>query len=138
MPKVSPVDHDRDASAAERQADLPEIARATEERSTDAAREGARPGRGAASAAADTLATARRSGEATADAGRMLVETLGEQARHNMQAAAALARAVKWTDVVDLQRDFIGGSVERMHRFGECYRQLLWAGTTAAPVAFKP
>lgn len=177
MPKISQVDDDRDISAPERQADLPEVARTTDERSADAARGGVRLVRAAAGAgagagetarrsveatveagqglveslgeqalndtraaggaAADIREAARRSAEATADTGRMLMEILGEQTRHNMTAAAALARAVNWTEVIDLQRDFIGGSLGRMNRFGECYRQLLWRGTTASPFAFR-
>ena len=60
------------------------------------------------------------------------MEVLSEQALHNLQAATALARAVTWKEVSDVQKDFIGGSIGRMSRLGELYQQYFQAGDLRA------
>ena len=115
MPKIAQDDVNRDDITSEGKADLTDATREAGERAADAARESARIVR---ATAAETRETALHSAEAAADAGRMFVEILGEQARHNMQTAGALAQAVNWSEVADVQRDFIDDSVARMSRLG--------------------
>lgn len=54
---------------------------------------------------------------------RMFVDLLAEQARHNMDAAAALGRSMNLIALAKVQREFIAGSFERMNKLGERYRE---------------
>jgi hypothetical protein len=63
-----------------------------------------------------------RSAEGAAELGRLWVDLLGEQARHNLEVATALGRAVRWDEVLQTQAEFVRVSLER---FGELNRRYL-------------
>ena len=87
------------------------------------AREGLDVVRGAAGAAAETgREAAGRSAEGAAELGRLWVDLLGEQTRHNLEVATALGRAVRWDEVIEAQAEFVHVSLER---FGELNRRYL-------------
>lgn len=99
----------------------------------DAARTG-RAG-GEASRAAET-GTGQRA-RPTSDGARMesaprpdnpVLEILGDQTRHAIEAALALGRARSLTEALQVQSDFIGESFGRLGRMNECYLTLLRPG----------
>src|SRR5689334_11020456 len=55
--------------------------------------------------------TAHRSAEATAELGRLFVELLGEQTRHNMEVATAFGRVANWGEIARLQGEFVRDSL---------------------------
>jgi competence ComEA-like helix-hairpin-helix protein len=63
-----------------------------------------------------------RSAEGAAELGRLWVDLLGEQTRHNLEVATALGRAVRWDEVIETQAEFVRVSLER---FGELNRRYL-------------
>lgn len=65
--------------------------------------------------------------------GTSMAALLGEQARHAMEAATALGRARTLTEVVRVQSDFIGGSVQRAGRMNERYLAFVRSGMTSLP-----
>ena len=131
MPKIAQAEAGREASASGRNlANLAEVTRETREKAADAAHEGERLVRATADAAAEQRETARHSAETTAEAGRMFMDMLTEQAQHNMQAAAALSRAVDWSQVAEIQRDFFSGSFARASQLAHFYRQIFQVGTS--------
>jgi competence protein ComEA len=65
---------------------------------------------------------AGRAAEGAAELGRLWVDLLGEQTRHNLEVATALGRAVRWDEVVQAQGEFVRVSLER---FGELNRRYL-------------
>ncbi len=60
--------------------------------------------------------TAQRSAEATAELGRLFVELLSEQTRHNLEVATAFGRVANWGEIARLQGEFVRASFERMNR----------------------
>jgi competence ComEA-like helix-hairpin-helix protein len=88
-----------------------------------AAREGTEIVRRVFGAAAETeREVAGRAAEGAAELGRLWVDLLGEQTRHNLEVATALGRAVRWDEVVQAQGEFVRVSLER---FGELNRRYL-------------
>jgi hypothetical protein len=87
------------------------------------AREGLEAVRGTAGATAEAeREVVGRSAEGAAELGRLWVDLLGEQARHNLEVATALGRAVRWDEVLQTQAEFVRVSLER---FGELNRRYL-------------
>ena len=87
------------------------------------AREGTEIVRRVFGAAAETeRETVGRAAEGAAELGRLWVDLLGEQTRHNLEVATALGRAVRWDEVVQAQGEFVRVSLER---FGELNRRYL-------------
>lgn len=123
----SSKDHE---SSAERGADnLTRIARSNIQHGADAAREGIERARTSATATAETeRQTVQQSAKGSAELGHTLVDLLGEQARHNMQVATAIGRAVNWAQVAEIQRDFLTESFKRMNHLGESYRGMMQVG----------
>lgn len=66
-----------------------------------------------------------------------ILEILGDQTRHAIEAAAALGRARNLTEVVQVQSDFIGESFGRMGRMNECCLALLSRGMMSLPSASR-
>ncbi len=62
-----------------------------------------------------------------------LLDILGDQTRHAMEATTALGRARNLGEVVQVQSDFLSGSFGRMGRMSEGYLALLRSGMTALP-----
>src|SRR3954451_14220035 len=69
--------------------------------------------------------TAQRSAEATAELGRLFVELLGEQTRHNMEVATAFSRSADWGEIARLQGEFVRTSFERMNRLNGRYLEIV-------------
>jgi Helix-hairpin-helix motif/Phasin protein len=91
-----------------------------------AAREGTEIVRTIFSAAAETeREVAGWSAEGTAELGRLWVELLGEQTRHNVEVAAALTRAVRWDEVARAQGEFVRASLERLHELNRRYLEIV-------------
>src|SRR3954447_8077371 len=87
------------------------------------AREGVEVVRRVFGAAAETeRETVGRAAEGAAELGRLWVDLLGEQTRHNLEVATALGRAVRWDEVIEAQAEFVRVSLER---FGELNRRYL-------------
>ena len=68
--------------------------------------------------------TARQSAEGTAEIGKLWVELLDEQTRHNLQVATALGRAVNWEEIIQVQSEFMRSSFERMNQLNSRYLEL--------------
>ena len=102
------------------------------------AREGLDVVRGAAGAAAETgREAAGRSAEGAAELGRLWVDLLGEQTRHNLEVATALGRAVRWDEVVQAQGEFVRVSLERLHELNRRYLEIVQGMMEAAPAAVE-
>ena len=69
--------------------------------------------------------TAQRSAEATAELGRLFVELLSEQTRHNMEMATAFGRVANWGEIARLQGEFVRASFERMNRLNGRYLEVV-------------
>ncbi len=69
--------------------------------------------------------TAQRSAEATAELGRLFVELLSEQTRHNMEVATAFGRVADWGEIARLQGEFVRASFERMNRMNGRYLEVV-------------
>jgi len=102
------------------------------------AREGLDVVRGAAGAAAGTgREAAGRSAEGAAELGRLWVDLLGEQTRHNLEVATAFGRAVRWDEVVQAQGEFVRVSLERLHELNRRYLEIVRGMMEAAPAAVE-
>src|SRR4051794_12938639 len=85
--------------------------------------------------------TAQRSAEATAELGRLFVELLGEQTRHNLEVATAFGRVANWGEIARLQSEFVRESFERLNRLNgrylEVVQDMMRATVSAAEQARK-
>ena len=93
--------------------------RRTVERTAEVASAAARDGAEAAGRAAGGLAeageaAAARSGEAAGGLGQLFAELARDQARANVEALRALARARTWGEALEVQGGFLRGNVGRM------------------------
>jgi competence protein ComEA len=127
-------------------------ARETAERTADAAastlRSTVETGRGAAKAGAEAASStaqgglqlvqrtagamsevqreaARQSTEGTAELGKLWIELLNEQTRHNLAVAAALSKAVDWEEVVRVQSEYMRGAIERANELNRRYLEIV-------------
>lgn len=69
--------------------------------------------------------TVQRSAEATAELGRLFVELLSEQTRHNVEVATAFGRTANWGEIARLQSEFVRASFERMNRLNGRYLEIV-------------
>src|SRR3954451_6771912 len=100
------------------------------------AREGVEVVRRIFGAAAETeRETVGRAAEGAAELGRLWVDLLGEQTRHNLEVATALGRAVRWDEVVDAQAEFVRVSLERLHELNRRYLEIVQGMVEVAPAA---
>ena len=76
--------------------------------------------------------TARQSTEGVTEIGKLWVELLNEQTRHNLQLAATLGRAVNWDELFQLQGEFVRASFERLNQLNSRYLEVIQAMTRAA------
>jgi hypothetical protein len=88
-----------------------------------------------AAAEPDRLAEAASGGRPEAAA--TLLEIVGDQTRHALEAATALARARNLTEVAQVQSDFLGGSLARIGRLNERTLALLRSGLTSLPTTSR-
>jgi competence ComEA-like helix-hairpin-helix protein len=125
-----------------------ETAQRTAEVTTSAVRSATEVGRGAAEAGAETASrvarsglqlvqrtagamteaqreTARQSAEGTAELGRLWLELLGDQTRHNLAIATALSKAVDWEEVARTQSEYMSASLERMNQLNSRYLEII-------------
>jgi hypothetical protein len=101
-------------------------------------REGVEVVRRVFGAAAETeRETVGRAAEGAAELGRLWVDLLGEQTRHNVQVAAALSRAVRWDEVVQAQGEFVRVSLERLQELNRRYLEIVRGVVEAAPAAVE-
>jgi hypothetical protein len=133
MIKIAHLETNDDNSAAERTTGkLSKVAGETVDRAADATRATIDVARTKAEGAAEEQQEImRRSVGESADVGRMFMDLLAEQTRHNMEAALAIGRAVNWTGVAEAQRDFVTGSLARMSQINQRYREIIQNGFTA-------
>jgi len=102
------------------------------------AREGTEIVRKVFGAAAETeREVAGRSAEGVAELGRLWVDLLGEQTRHNLEVATALGRAVRWDEVVQAQGEFVRVSLERLHELNRRYLEIVQDMMEATPAAVE-
>src|SRR4051812_14803434 len=100
------------------------------------AREGTEIVRRAFGAAAETeREVVGRSAEGAAELGRLWVDLLGEQTRHNVRVAAALSQAVRWDEIAQAQTEFVRVSLERLQELNRRYLEIVRVMTEAAPAA---
>jgi hypothetical protein len=103
---------------------------------TAAASQGADVVRRAFGVAAETeREVAGRSVEGAAELGRLWVDLLGEQTRHNVRVAAALSQAVRWDEIAQAQTEFVRVSLERLQELNRRYLEIVRVITEAAPAA---
>ena len=69
--------------------------------------------------------TARQSAEGTAELGKLWLELLGEQTRHNLAVATALSKAVDWEEMVRVQSEYLRASIERMNQLNSRYLEIV-------------
>ena len=101
-----------------------------------AAREGTEIVRRVFGAAAETEREALgRAAEGTAELGRLWVDLLGEQTRHNVRVAAALGQAVRWDEVAQAQSEFVRASLERLQELNRRYLEIVRGMVEAVPAA---
>ena len=86
----------------------------------------------AAVAETDRLARAA-SGNGANEAVTSLLDILGDQTRHAIEAATALGRTRTLTEAAQVQSDFLSGSFGRVGRLSEGYLALLRSGMAALP-----
>ena len=60
-----------------------------------------------------------------AELGRLWVDLLGEQARHNVRVAAALSQAVRWNEVAQVQGEFVRAGLERLQELNRRYLEIV-------------
>ncbi len=80
---------------------------------------------------------ARQSTEGTAELGKLWIELLNEQTRHNLAVAAALGKAVNWEEVVRAQSEYMRESIERMNQLHGRYLEIVRSMMTAAASTAK-
>jgi competence protein ComEA len=107
-----------------------EQAKATGERAAETARQttetAAREGRRMFGAAVETeREVVSRSAEGAAELGRLWLDLLGEQTRHNLEVATTFGRAVRWDEVVQAQSEFMRASFERLGELNRRYLALV-------------
>ena len=88
---------------------------------------------GAAAVAETDQRAQPRSGEKLEVAATSVLEILSDQTRHSFEAATAVGRARNFSEVAQVQSDFIGGSFARMGRLNESALALLRSGMTSLP-----
>jgi hypothetical protein len=66
-----------------------------------------------------------RSAEGVAELGRLWMDLLGEQTRHNLEVATALGRAVRWDEVLQAQGEFARASLERLNELNRRYLEIV-------------
>src|SRR5690348_10526408 len=102
------------------------------------AREGTEIIRKAFGAAAETgREEAGRVAEGAAELGRLWVDLLGEQTRHNLEVATALGRAVRWAEVIEAQAEFVRVSLERFGELNRRYLEIIRGMAETVPAAAK-
>jgi hypothetical protein len=79
--------------------------------------------------------TARRLRKGAAETGQLVFELLDEQIRHNLAIATVLGRSTNWDGITQVQADFVGTSLERIHLFTTYSLDLLWSAMTSGPSA---
>ena len=100
------------------------------------AREGVEVVRRAFGAVAETEREAvGRSVEGAAELGRLWVDLLGEQTRHNVRVAAALSQAVRWDEVAQVQGEFVRAGLERLQELNRRYLEIVRGMLEAVPAA---
>jgi competence ComEA-like helix-hairpin-helix protein len=103
---------------------------------TAAASQGADVVRRAFGVAAETeREVAGRSVEGAAELGRLWVDLLGEQTRHNVRVAAALSQAVRWDEIAQAQTEFVRVSLERLQELNRRYLEIVRGVAEAVPAA---
>lgn len=84
---------------------------------------------------------AQKSAEGTAELGRVLVDMLNQQTRHNLETFNALtqavdwdrvAKAVDWDQVVQIQSEFVRVSLDRAAQITQRYLEISQAVVTSA------
>jgi hypothetical protein len=96
----------------------------------------ARAAGAAAVAETDRLARDASGGSPEGDA-TSIMEILGDQTRHSLEAATALGRARSLAEAAQVQSDFIGGSFGRIGRLNERYLALLRGGMMSSPSSVR-
>jgi competence protein ComEA len=141
-------ERERTKAAQEAERSARETAERTTEAAASALRSAVETGRGATKAGAEAASsaaqgglqlvqrtagavsevqreTARQSAESTAELGKLWLELLGEQTRHNLTVAAALGKAVDWEEVVRVQGEYMRSSMERMSQLNSRYLEIV-------------
>jgi helix-hairpin-helix protein/phasin protein len=78
---------------------------------------------------------AGRAAEGAAELGRLWVDLLGEQTRHNLEVATALGRAVRWAEVIEAQAEFVRVSLERFGELNRGYLEIIRGMAETVPAA---
>jgi hypothetical protein len=127
--KATDATTDNVAEIGNRTAD---VAREATDRVEDTARRGFQTVQRTAGAALEVeRAVARRSAEGAGEVGQALAELVKEQARSNVEAFQALARAVDWDQVVRVQGELLRASLERAAEFNRRYFEVVQAVMTS-------
>jgi competence ComEA-like helix-hairpin-helix protein len=77
-----------------------------------------------------------RSAEGVAELGRLWMDLLSDQTRHNLEIATSLGRAVRWDEVLRTQSEFVRASLERLNELNRRYLEIVrgMTETTSAAV----
>ena len=142
------AERERTKAAQEAERSARETAERTTEAAASALRSAVETGRGATKAGAEAASSAaqgglhlvqrtagavskvqrettRQSAEGTAELGKLWLEMLGEQTRHNLAVATALSKAVDWEEVIRVQGEYMRSSMERMNQLNSRYLEIV-------------
>jgi len=126
---------DHAAEQGERTAD---VTREAAERTGAVARHGLHVAQRTAEAAGEVQReVAQRSSEHTTELGRVLVDLVQEQTRHNLETLSALASAVDWDRVLRIQGEYLRVSLERGAQLTRRYLEASQAVITATANSAK-
>ena len=115
-----------------------EVARGAAETGARVISTTAREGLQAVARTADAVGEVEHEGlSRSAELGRLWVDLLGEQTRHNLEIASTLGRAVRWDEVVQVQSDFMRASFERLGELNRRYLEIVQAMMETSSTAIE-
>ena len=124
--------------AAEQGKRTADVTREAAERTGAVARHGLHVAQRTAEAAGEVQReVAQRSSEHTTELGRVLVDLVQEQTRHNLKTLSALASAVDWDRVLRIQGEYLRVSLERGAQLTRRYLEASQAVITATANSAK-
>jgi hypothetical protein len=138
MTKVANAERTHGYAAERHDTTYEKLAYAKTGRATDATRATIRHAETEAlRAAGDQQEILRQASEKSVGTSRILVDLMAEQTRQNRHAVGAIGRAVNWSDIGEIQRDFLSSSFARMSQINLRYREIFEHGLKSMSLAAR-